>query len=318
MSASPASFLFVFFDGVGVAPADPARNPFAHLTGGWFPTDLELGQSRSLPAGGWVKAIDANLEVPGLPQSATGQSSLFSGVNTSALLGHHLFAYPSRTVRASLMQHNLLLDAIRLGAEARFLNAYPGLDEILSPPSRLVVESDGRITAEGVDPQFVRRLSCTTVMALSIHRPFFGTRAMQEGRALAADFTQQRLADLGHPVPVHSVVEAGRVLARAASPWRVGLYEYFQTDRIGHLADLTAARAEAEHIQGFLRAVVEAVDLQRTTVVVSSDHGNLEDAATRGHTRNPVPLMTWGPAAEDLISRCDSILDVTPALLGWL
>ena len=33
------------------------------------------------------------------------------------------------------------------------------------------------------------------------------------------------------------------------------------------------------------------------TVVLTSDHGNLEDGTHTLHTRNPVPLLAVGPAA---------------------
>ncbi len=33
------------------------------------------------------------------------------------------------------------------------------------------------------------------------------------------------------------------------------------------------------------------------TIVITSDHGNLEDLSVRTHTRNPVPLAVSGPGA---------------------
>jgi bisphosphoglycerate-independent phosphoglycerate mutase (AlkP superfamily) len=42
---------------------------------------------------------------------------------------------------------------------------------------------------------------------------------------------------------------------------------------------------------GLLEAWGERADL----IVLSSDHGNLEDLSTRGHTLNPVPGLLVGP-----------------------
>ena len=50
---------------------------------------------------------------------------------------------------------------------------------------------------------------------------------------------------------------------------------------------------------------------------MTSDHGNIEDASTRAHTLNPVPLLVRGPLAEEL-APVGSILDVTPKLVELL
>jgi 2,3-bisphosphoglycerate-independent phosphoglycerate mutase len=34
--------------------------------------------------------------------------------------------------------------------------------------------------------------------------------------------------------------------------------------------------------------------------VVASDHGNVEDLSTRNHTRRPVPVLAFGPAAGEV------------------
>ncbi len=49
-------------------------------------------------------------------------------------------------------------------------------------------------------------------------------------------------------------------------------------------------------------------------LVVTSDHGNLEDLSTKSHTRNPVPLLAVGPGA-DAFAGAASLTDVTPAVV---
>ena len=46
-------------------------------------------------------------------------------------------------------------------------------------------------------------------------------------------------------------------------------------------------------------------------ILISSDHGNLEDLSTGGHTRNPVPLIVIGDLAHDFLSvnSIDEIFD---------
>jgi phosphopentomutase len=55
------------------------------------------------------------------------------------------------------------------------------------------------------------------------------------------------------------------------------------------------------------------------TIVVCSDHGNLEDSIFKGHTINPVPLLVVGPGAADVVwDDVDSITGVSEAILEWL
>ena len=39
------------------------------------------------------------LGIEGLPQSATGQTALFTGINAAQLLGRHLFGFPNQPFR---------------------------------------------------------------------------------------------------------------------------------------------------------------------------------------------------------------------------
>jgi bisphosphoglycerate-independent phosphoglycerate mutase (AlkP superfamily) len=64
--------------------------------------------------------------------------------------------------------------------------------------------------------------------------------------------------------------------------------------------------------------VLSLVDLTRTTVLLTSDHGNVEDLSTRNHTLNPVPTLAWGPARERVARRVRTLADITPAILEIL
>jgi 2,3-bisphosphoglycerate-independent phosphoglycerate mutase len=57
------------------------------------------------------------------------------------------------------------------------------------------------------------------------------------------------------------------------------------------------------------------LDKKQDTLILTSDHGNLEEFHTRGHSRNPVPLLAWGRHGEFLRAKIKSLSDVTPALL---
>ena len=65
-----------------------------------------------------------------------------------------------------------------------------------------------------------------------------------------------------------------------------------------------------------IRGTVEHLPPE-TTLVISSDHGNIEDQRSAGHTTNPVPLLCMGPDAHCFAS-LTSIAEVTTAILSVL
>lgn len=68
-------FVYLFIDGVGIAPPSPDN-----------PVNPEVCPALCRLIRDHGKPIDANLDVPGLPQSATGQTTMFTGVNASQFI----------------------------------------------------------------------------------------------------------------------------------------------------------------------------------------------------------------------------------------
>ena len=68
----------------------------------------------------------------------------------------------------------------------------------------------------------------------------------------------------------------------------------------------------------FIRALLGKLDLERSTVIVTSDHGNIEDLSVRNHTLNPVPTIVWGKHREQVAPRIRSLTDITPAIVDVL
>jgi hypothetical protein len=118
--------LFIFLDGIGLGPDDPT-NPFSatdlpgfrQLTGDRLLNGVEI----DLPDH-QVRGIDASLGVGGLPQSATGQTALFTGVNASELEGMHISAFPTQVLRDTIAEHSVLKQAQESGFKVTFANAY--------------------------------------------------------------------------------------------------------------------------------------------------------------------------------------------------
>ncbi len=290
----------LFLDGVGLAPATPA-NPLARvptpaltsLLGGAL-TRERVGEGPEL----LLAALDARLGMAGLPQSATGQTALFTGVNAPQLLGRHSTGFVGPRLAETIERASLFRSARERGHAATFANAY-------GHRYRQSLEG-GR-----------RRPSVTTLAVLAAGLPLRGVAELARGEAVAWDVERDRFSALsGESVPAVPAVEAGRHLAALAGEHRLTVWETFLTDLAGHRRwGVTAAEA-LSRVDGLLAGVLEAA-VPGLTLIVTSDHGNLEDETTRGHTLNPVPLLVRGPLAERFAG-LSSLLEVTPRILRCL
>jgi len=303
--------IFIFVDGCGVGAAD-AGNPFF------------LADSRNLPfwRGGMaladgtpVKAIDATLGIPGAPQSASGQTALFCGA-AAAELGHrHRNGYPDRALRQVILEKNLLSRLAAAGAAACFLNAYPAHEELFTA-RHVRLQPDGRLWFSAAFPErFKRMVSVTSCMLLASGQKPFGAADIQAGKALYQDYSNRQLREKGLPLPEFSPLKAARVIRGAARRLAFVLYEYFQTDLYAHRRSLADCVRLVRDFDAMVGALLARLDRKTTTLVLTSDHGNLEDFHLHGHSRNPVPLLTWGRHGARLRERIDSLSDVAPAIL---
>ena len=271
----PAPKVLLFFiDGVGVGEDDPDVNPLAT---GEFPS-LRLTRTLRPEADGLApvvaRGIDAALGVPGLPQSATGQTSILTGVNAPAAVGHHISGLPGPTLKRILAEHSILKRVRAAGREASFLNAFgPRFFEA---------------------PETKRRLSATTLATMASGARFRNWEDLLEGRAVVHDLTHWRIREWGYDLPLREAEEAGAIVAREASRIDFSLFEYFETDRAGHDQDRVRAMRCLGDLDRALRTVLRRVDLTTTTVLVVSDHGNVEDGRVKTHTANPALFAAWG------------------------
>lgn len=296
--------LFVFVDGVGAGAPDPDLNPLAR--GEFLLSRFADGSGAPLPAGGRAVLADARLGVAGRPQSATGQTTILTGENAAALLGKHLLGFPNPALRALLQRRSLYRRLAAAGRRAVFANAYP-----VAYLRALGFEVEGA-------PEFPlrrrARASATTVAFAAgggAFRTFADARA---GRGLTHDLTARRAEELGLALPRRTPGEAADLFWALAQGHDLAAFEFFETDEAGHARSMERAQDALERLDGFLRALVARLGPE-DALVVTSDHGNLEDLSTRNHTLAPVPVLGFGRAA----ARLDAVRDLTglaPLLLG--
>ena len=141
---------------------------------------------------------------------------------------------------------------------------------------------------------------------------------LKNGAAVFMDFTNHVLIERGVDVSVRSEEEAAEVLARITSESRFTLYEYFITDKVGHAQDMPLAKTILTSLARFIREVLARLDLKRTTVILTSDHGNIEDLSIRNHTLHDVPTIIWGAHRESIATRIQTLADITPAIVELL
>jgi hypothetical protein len=245
--------------------------------------------------GAFFRALDATLGVPGLPQSATGQTTLFTGVNAARVLGAHHPGLPGPTLQAILRQESLFTKLVRRGARPTFANGF----------TRTYLDAKRR------------RFGATTHMVMASGVPL---RLLETDDAsdetLSHDYTGSWMAARGHALKRRTAAEAARVLARLLASHDLVLYEYFLTDLMAHRGAREQRFEQARLAEELIDATLAEVDLARHRVLMVSDHGNLEEAGHDRHTRNPVPFLVWGHRARELAGAVTGMDSLTPALLG--
>ena len=290
--------IFIFIDGLGIGEADALKNPCVNAKINLFnifQTDLF---PKKLPYDGIAGAIDAQLGAPGIPQSATGQTALFTGINAVQYIGSHLSGFPNEKLRILLEHHSIFTQFKKMGKQPCFLNAYRPL-----------------FFEKGPDA-IIRYLSVTSVMNWKAGLHFFNFEELAAEQSIYHDFTNLELMKRGYKIPLFTAQKAGAILAGQSQNYDLCLYEYFKTDWAGHAQNLSEAVALLVHLEKFIITLLQHIDLSETLVVITSDHGNIEDLSLKTHTTNPVPLILWGKGKESLLDKTDSLVDITPGLVN--
>jgi hypothetical protein len=295
MTKSDNSVLLFFIDGLGIGKRG-TFNPLDNLPDA---TPLAVFQDETPETflDGIVVATDPRMGVEGRPQSASGQTTILTGVNAPAAVGYHKQGFPNRALLEIIGKHSIFRQLVDAGIQpVTFANAYT---------SRFFNER----------PRWV---SATTAAVEAAGLPFRTVEDVKNNAAVFMDYTNRFLIELGLDVTERSEAEAATVLSRIVAENRFTLYEYFITDKVGHAQDMDAARRVLTSLALLIRELLIKLDLERTTVILTSDHGNIEDLSIRNHTLHAVPTIIWGAQREQVAARIQTLADITPAIVGLL
>ena len=123
MLISKPSVLLFFIDGLGVGTRGP-HNPLDGLADAQ-PLAIFQNEEADLPDDGIVVATDPRLGIEGRPQSASGQTTILTGINAPTLLGYHKQGFPNAAMREIIAEHSIFLQLKRAGIEpVTFANTY--------------------------------------------------------------------------------------------------------------------------------------------------------------------------------------------------
>lgn len=227
--------------------------------------------------------IDATMGVEGIPQSATGQTALFTGLNAAEFMQDHIQGFPGPKLRSLISEQNLFDALLKRGYSVVFANAY-------------VKYSLAELAELGYR-------SVTTVMTeltLGVEKKLSDLVA---GEAVYHDITRHSISE-SYPVDMVTPEKAAADLISLAGKHDFTLFEYFMTDRAGHKRDESLLAQALGDFSRFFSCLIGLAE-DKFAVVMTSDHGNCEDLSCRRHSLNPVPFFLYGlalPKPETLTS----------------
>jgi 2,3-bisphosphoglycerate-independent phosphoglycerate mutase len=288
--------LLIFIDGLGIGKRDE-HNPLAQIPD-VAPLAVFQNEEPKIPFDGVLARTDACLGVEGRPQSASGQTTILTGINAPQKLGFHKQGFPNQALRDVISEKSIFLQLKQLDITPNtFANGYTPLFFAKTP----------------------RWKSATTCAMEAAQMRFRDWEDLLNNRALFHDFTNSVLLAQNAPgISLRTPEEAGKILANITAENCFTLYEYFITDKTGHDQDFELSKKILPDLAAFVRSAVKNVDLKKTTVMMTSDHGNIEDLSKRNHTLNEVPTVVWGRKAKETAVGIRSLADITPAIVNLL
>lgn len=293
----------IFIDGVGIGKADHQHNPFFKYGFKTFENIFKDIPSTSNPSlkkdNHLLFPADATLGVEGLPQSGTGQASIYCGINVPKFVGKHYGPFPYTTTVPILQKEHILLYFKEKYGSSFFANAYPKVffNYLNSGKSRL---------------------SVTTITCKLSGIKFNTVLDVRKGNALTSEITNERWNErLGYKFPKLTPENAARRLLKISKKYKFTLYEYYLSDHLGHLRLAKEFKKLFTEMDAFLFTILSELDQKNMSLIICSDHGNLEDLSTKTHTLNPALTITSGLNAEKISDSIKDLTEIRPAIIKY-
>lgn len=292
--------ILLFIDGVGLGDR-ASYNPWTtHPT----PNICQLlsGEPLSKNAVGrhsdsvWLLETDAQLGVDGIPQSATGQATIFTGKNAPQFVGTHMSGFPLKRLRDWVMEDNIYKQFERMGFRATFANNYS--DDFFERPT----------TKRGW-------ISVSTAAILSSGQPLRMVPELLKGKAVFHDITRKALKRYEPDIEEIEPEEAAKHMWSIASEYDLVIHEFFLSDYAGHKQNDELMAWVIHTYDRFLGELIRHRSSQDTIVLVS-DHGNSEDLRTPLHTKSLVPTLVVGDVEviKEFDTTCWDLTMIVPLL----
>jgi hypothetical protein len=126
---------------------------------------------------------------------------------------------------------------------------------------------------------------------------------VRRGLALTSSMTHELEAEFNffgqEPLPQHTPKKAAAVLMALVEQHDFTFYKYQIPDLVSHTGRMELARHVFTIIEDFVEAILQAIDPASTILVITSDHGHLEQlASSHAHPKSKVPTWYFGPEPE--------------------
>ncbi len=296
----------IFVDGIGLGSADLSNNPFAlahmpalmALTNGqrWLAGIGRQDNSRAI-----FVPTDPRMGVPGRPQSGSNQAAILTGRKVPQLIGEHYGPKPNEATRMLINEDNFYKRLMAAGKTAALINAYP--------PRLLQDIARGKTLPTSIQQA-----------PLSAGLPLFTVEQLYSGDALSEDWTGEGWrTHLGFTdTPVFSEYEAGVKMVELARRYDFAFFSHWFTDVVGHRGTLEEGVRLLERLDRVMAGALDAWDDDEGLVILTSDHGNLEDVSHRHHTENDVPTLIIGSAKAAFAAGLSDLSDLVPRMAAVL
>jgi hypothetical protein len=298
--------LLIFLDGIGLGDDNPATNPFAvantpllhQLANGhrWL---RSTGIQHS-PRAAFVPT-DPRMGIPGRPQSASGQAAILTGRPVPQLIGEHYGPRPNEAIRTILHEDNFYKQVIANGGTAALLEGYPpGWHEVVNRGKRLRASFQEAAHVAGV--------------------PIFTEREVYSGDAMTVDWTGEGWrTQLGYTdSPLYTPYDAGIKMVELARRYNFSFFPNWITDTIGHRGTVEDGVRMLELFEGVMRGALDVWNDDEGLIIITSDHGNMEDMSHGKHTENDVPTVIIGGGADAFAQQMNALADIAPAMGRYL